>query len=134
LLDAESYFPSVVKSAASEINCTKAPENEAEKVAQFIALHYSESHSTEELAKLVHISPSQLRRQFLASYGLPPIAYRGKLRAGIGAVLLLRTKLSVAQIAEQVGYNCVSDFYRIFTRRYGVSPSEYRKENLKPNT
>lgn len=43
--------------------------------------------------------------------------------------LLTNTKLSVNDIGYIVGYSNVSYFYRIFKKRYGVSPRDYRIEN-----
>lgn len=35
--------------------------------------------------------------------------------------------LSVTEISEQVGYSTYTSFYRAFSRRYGINPSEYYK-------
>lgn len=37
-----------------------------------------------------------------------------------------RTKLSVSDIGLDIGYENLSYFHRIFKKRYGVSPKEYR--------
>ena len=98
-----------------------------ERVAEFISLHYSESHSASELAAMCYLSESQLRRRFIASYGQPPIAYRNSLRCRIACELLTSTELPVAEVAERVGFGNVSDFYRMFRKAYGVAPYEYKK-------
>lgn len=127
ILDLQTYFVSEAIATDGEKKTGVIKDEMVEKIARFIALHYSQSHSTEELARLVHISESQLRRRFTNAYGMPPIAYRSYLRAGIGAELLSRTDMSVFEIAERLGYTCPSDFYRVFVSRYGVSPTKYRK-------
>ena len=127
ILDLQTCFETEITSTDSKKSINGVKDELAERVARFIALYYSCSHSTKELARLVHISESQLRRRFIKAYGMPPIAYRSYLRAGIGAELLLRTDMSVFEIAERLGYTCPSDFYRIFVKCYGVSPAKYRK-------
>ena len=42
--------------------------------------------------------------------------------------LLEETDLSVADIAEQVGYHNKGYFYKLFTRKYGVTPAQYRRD------
>ena len=101
------------------------------KTAEYIYIHYNESQTVGELAALCHLSESQLRRRFVAEYGVTPIAYRSALRCRVGAELLLRTGLTVAEIAERVGYGSGADLYRAFSEKFGVSPSEYRKKSLE---
>ena len=76
-----------------------------------------------------HLSESQLRRRFVAAYGIPPIAYRNRLRCKIAMELLCRSELGVAQIAQQVGFEDPTDFYRRFRAETGLSPSDFRKKH-----
>ena len=112
--------------------CKKATEDTASdqlasQVSQYVFLHYKEQFTSKELAMRFHLSESQLRRKFVAAYGIPPMAYRSSLRCRIAGELLLRTQLSVSEIAADVGYGSPSDLYRAFFAEYGISPSEYRK-------
>lgn len=50
-----------------------------------------------------------------------------KRRLAATESLLINTDLTIAQIAEKVGYNDGNYFSRIFTSFYGYSPSQYRK-------
>jgi AraC-like DNA-binding protein len=66
-----------------------APSGRAEsELAQYLSLHYAENESIGTLAAKHHMSESQLRRKFVAAYGMPPIAYRNRLRCKIGEELL----------------------------------------------
>jgi AraC-like DNA-binding protein len=62
---------------------------------------------------------------------MPPIAYRNRVRCRIAAELLTKSTLSIAEIADRVGFGSTSDFYRAFRTFYAVSPSEYRKESKR---
>ncbi len=44
---------------------------------------------------------------------------------------LTNNELSIAQIAEQLGYSEPAPFVRVFRRETGISPSKYRKQNQK---
>ncbi len=104
----------------------QASDDAVAKISEYLALHYNSFESARELASKCHLSESQLRRRFLAIYGIPPIAYRNFLRCKIAAELLVRTRLSISEIAERIGYTAPSDFYRAFKKNYGMSPSAYR--------
>ena len=43
--------------------------------------------------------------------------------------LLEGTDMSIASIVEQVGYDNISYFYRIFKGKYGQTPKDYRRES-----
>ena len=129
LLDAERYFPSSEQDAAEHVSIARAPATGAEQIAEYLSLHYNESQSSKSLAKMCHLSESQLRRQFVSIYGMPPIAYRNRLRCRIAAELLRESVLSISEISDQIGYTAPTDFYRAFRARYGLSPSEYRKRS-----
>ena len=99
------------------------------KISEYLTLHYNCSDTAQALADKCHLSASQLRRRFLAIYGMPPIAYRNFLRCKIAAELLLRSPMSVSEIAERIGYTTTSDLYKAFKKIYGVSPTAYRAGN-----
>ena len=47
------------------------------------------------------------------------------------AELLICTNMPIAQIIEEVGYENLTYFYKIFKARYNMTPKDYRKENKK---
>lgn len=99
------------------------------KIAEYLSLHYKNNDTAKELAQMCYLSESQLRRQFVSTYGIPPIEFRGMLRCKIAKQLLLRTTVSINNISDNIGYSSPSDFYRMFRKFYGISPSEFRKKH-----
>ena len=55
-------------------------------------------------------------------------------RFQMAVLLLCDTKLSIEEIALDVGYENQSYFFRQFKKRYGMTPHKYRKENIKDKT
>jgi AraC-like DNA-binding protein len=105
---------------------TARADDEVALVSEYLSLRYADSDSSKVLAQKCHLSESQLRRRFVKTYGMPPIAYRNLLRCRIGAELLTGTDIPVSQISCRVGFQSSSDFYRAFIKIYGCSPLHYR--------
>lgn len=73
-----------------------------------------------------HAQFSKIFRQYT---GMSVIEYVVNLRLDYAANLLTKTSRSVLDIASAVGYDSVSFFIRIFKKKYGTTPSQYRKNN-----
>lgn len=87
-------------------------------------LHYS---SLEELAAEHGISVSFLQKSFKQVYGLPVYQYLKTYRLEKAAAALLGTGRSVTEIALDAGYTNPAKFSEAFRKRFGLSPSEYRR-------
>lgn len=72
------------------------------------------------------VSPTHLQRVFKAAIGETPKAYVTRLRVERAAFCLLAHESSVAEIAENCGFKRTETFIRVFGRRYGKTPREYR--------
>ncbi len=128
LLECDRWFPP--SDSARGLSASDDKNSGASKIApaaEYIAIHYNEQTSSAYLAALCHLSESQLRRNFMLAYGTTPTAYRNSLRISIGQQLLLRTEMSVSDVAERLGFPSASDFCRMFKKHSGSSPSEYKR-------
>lgn len=76
-----------------------SPSSYASDVLWYINRHVSEDLSLELLAKQFHISPSHLRRIFKQVYGISPIHYLIKRRIAMATDYLLKTDMTVAEVA-----------------------------------
>ena len=80
-----------------------------------------------QLAKMCSMSSSQFARFFHVALGSSPIAHLHSLRIRAAEGLLLSSKLSVTEIAFQVGYMSPSSFYRQFIQKHHISPRAFRE-------
>ena len=101
-----------------------------------VARRYIESHqnakvSLEKLAKLAGLSVSRFSSEFKRHIGKSPIDYLIETRLGRSIYLLRNMNLSIAEVAEQVGYEDPFQFSKIFAKRFGKSPREARKSLMK---
>ncbi|WP_026374835.1 GlxA family transcriptional regulator [Aestuariibacter salexigens] len=95
-------------------------------VQEWIEEHYSSSLSLEQLATLINTSPRTLIRRFKQATGTTPSRYVQMVRIEAAKKFLETTSLSTEQIINQVGYEDMSSFCRLFKNRIGLSPVQYR--------
>ena len=81
----------------------------------------------EELAGEVRISPSHFIRQFEAMFGVTPHQYRIQARLDRAKRLLATGDRSVTDVCMEIGFSSLGSFSTLFARRFGESPSEFRR-------
>lgn len=97
-----------------------------EEINTFLREHRSEVVSREEVAKLFRISPgyvSELCKKYTGN-SFSHLKLRYQLEHAEN--MLLHSRLSVNEIAEQSGFTCANYFIRRFKGVYGVTPHVYR--------
>lgn len=97
------------------------------KAVSYIENHFDESISVAELAELSHYSERHFMRIFRKAYNASPIEYIINLRINRACALLTGAELTVSETAVKCGFDDVNYFSRLFKKKTGVSPSEYRK-------
>lgn len=85
----------------------------------------------EEIARNAICSQTQLRRAFGQVTGRSPIDNLLELRIAGARELLRQTQMSIEEVAEAVGFNQASYFWRVFRRLCGLSPRAFRNTSRK---
>ena len=85
----------------------------------------------EDLSRRYGINTSTLKAVFKTVYGLPIATYMREYRIRQAMLLLRETDHSIAQIAEQLGYESQGKFTNAFKDVAQLLPSEYRKQTRK---
>lgn len=96
------------------------------QVTEYIHQHSAQNPSLMIMAEIVQMSPYYFSRLFKQSTGFTPHQYLLKCRTDRAKQLLKTTNLSIADIANQVGFVDQSHLNRHFKRHFGVSPSQLR--------
>lgn len=95
-------------------------------IQRWIDEHADQAIIIEQLAQAFALSTRSLIRRFRAATGEPPLTYLQTVRIAIAQHLLEAGSLGISEITRRVGYEDVSSFSRLFKRRVGLSPTEYR--------
>jgi AraC-like DNA-binding protein len=96
-------------------------------VINTVDFNFYEQLSLSSLAKQFNANPSNLSSRFKREKGMSLIDYINSKRFEHAASLLYASGLYIEEIAERCGFLDVSYFNRLFKRRFGMSPGEYRK-------
>lgn len=101
------------------------------KVKNFISKNYMDELRLPELASLAGMSNSAFSRFFKLHTGRNISEYIIDLRLGYAARMLVDTAKSISEIGFDCGFNNLSNFNRIFKKKKGCSPSEFRESYHK---
>lgn len=88
--------------------------------------------TVDALAREVATSRSVLAERFTHFVGQSPMQYLGRWRMALATNYLRRSSLSLARIAEEVGYETDAAFSRAFRREFGVPPATWRRSQSTP--
>jgi len=100
-----------------------------EKAKDLLAEQIEVSVNVEELASSLHVGYSWFRRMFRQYVGMPPAQYQLQLRLNKARELLCNSTLPVGTIAEQNGFISSYYFARVFRKKFGRSPSAFRRKS-----
>lgn len=106
----------------------RPPDTSAQYVInaiKYIQFNYARDIGINDVAAAVGISRSHLYRVFVNSIGRSPVEYLTDFRISEACALLETTTLSVAEIANSVGFFDQFYFSRVFKKAKGVPPSRY---------
>ena len=106
----------------------RLPVELASTINSILANEFTSDITPDALSKRYYISVKQINRYVYSQYGMTFLQRRNDLRMTCAARLLCESEGTIADIARQVGYESVNSFYSAFSKRFGKTPSEYRKE------
>ena len=95
------------------------------QVKQALAMHSQDTHSADDLAPMLNLSPRSLHRQ-LKEEGTSLQVLKDEVRRERAIELLQRTRKPVKQVAESAGFQNEKSFIRAFKQWTGQTPAAFR--------
>jgi AraC-like DNA-binding protein/mannose-6-phosphate isomerase-like protein (cupin superfamily) len=125
----EFFF--VIYTNSEEISETKSNKNvdRIKTILNYLEANYRHDISIEEIADVCGFSSSHFMKFFKKNMGDSFINYLNDYRLSMAARTLLSSDDNIIDIAADCGYDNLSYFNRIFKKKYGVTPSTYRKSS-----
>ena len=99
-----------------------------EQILNYVEEHYSEKISLDQIAENMYLSPFYVSRIFKSETGNAPIRHLINIRLEKAKELLEGGyQGSIQEVAAQVGYDDAYHFSKLFKKRFGISPSQVRR-------
>ncbi|HEY2493578.1 DNA-binding response regulator [Paenibacillus sp. VTT E-133280] len=118
-----------VNSQVLDLTPAKGSGEKAIDIAlQYVKEHYFEDLTLEKIASVVFLNPVYFSQLFKQKTGQGYKEYVTSLRLEQAKLLLVNSKLKVAEIAERIGYQDMRHFTQMFRKRFLVTPTEYRQQ------
>ena len=106
-------------------------DNQTLKAQTFVEKNLAQPVNVDDLAARVGMSLRNFKRRFRKATGDSPLIYLQRFRVEAAKRLFENTHKSISEICNQIGYEDIAFFRRIFKRYVGIAPHEYRKR-LQP--
>jgi signal transduction histidine kinase/DNA-binding response OmpR family regulator/ligand-binding sensor domain-containing protein len=135
LLQRQTYLKDYYRSPISAFELTegkllhKDQKIFFERVLQVIDYRKNDADfSTEQLAEEIGVSPRHLYRKLQEITQQTPADLIKSYKLAVVAKLLVTTKNSIDEIMFTTGFNSRGSFYKLFSKKYGMTPKQYREE------
>ena len=109
-------------------------ERTINQLTRYLQEHLSEEISLSVLADEFHLSAQYISQLFKSEIGVNFLTYLTNIRMENAKKLLLATSLPISDISERSGYGDYRVFTKAFKKSEGVTPSQYRRDFLEPDT
>ena len=101
------------------------------RVHDYIAAHLDQKITNDALAQIAELSTAHFSAVFKQTEGMSPHRYVLQCRVRRTQQLLTSTEMSVAEIADAVGFSNQSHCIHYFREIVGVTPGDYRRCSLQ---
>ncbi|KRE48422.1 helix-turn-helix domain-containing protein [Paenibacillus sp. Soil724D2] len=118
-------------SYSQKIQMSKQLPSKIELCKQFIDAHYAEPIGLKEMAEAAGLSKFHLTREFDKKLGISPTDYLTEVRIEKSEKLLSSTDDNLESIAKKVGFSCANYFSKVFKKRIGITPNQFRKNRYE---
>lgn len=93
----------------------------------YITQNFSKKITADQMAGIMRMEKGYFFKQFKKQFSITPMNYLQAVRISRSLNLIEYTDLSVAQIAEAVGFSDHHSFIKNFKAQYAMTPGEYRR-------
>ena len=104
------------------------PYLQLDRAVSYIREHFRRGVTVTELAEIVHLSPRQLHRKFVETFGSSPQAFIMKLRIQAACEALQREGSQISEVAADLGFCDQSSFTQQFHKHMGLTPLKYQQQ------
>ena len=104
------------------------------RVQDWFVAHPEERPPLDQLARIACMSPRHLTRVFKRSTGMTLKDFSNRLKLTVAENLLRDPRLTVDTVANRCGFENPRQLRRLWKRRHGVSPSEWKHQQRQESS
>lgn len=123
-----TFIPPLGIATRRSTDILAVPDQLIAKMSSYIRHHALEGIAAKELLSEFRVSRSTCYRRFTAVLGRTPHEEILRVRMERAKGLLSETDLPLKKIAEMAGFQNTEYFFVVFRRRFGMTPSQHRKQ------
>ncbi|HTD97846.1 MAG TPA: two-component regulator propeller domain-containing protein [Mucilaginibacter sp.] len=125
----KNTYQKQIEIQARDIVVVSEDEKFLKNALEYIELNITNPNfSVEELSRHLNLSRVSLYKKLLTLTGKTPVDCIRTIRLKRAIQLLEKSKLSIANVAYEVGFNNAAYFAKVFREEFGILPSEYITE------
>ncbi len=98
-----------------------------ERAIEYMNQSFHKQITLTEVSKLANMTDASFSRFFKARTGITFMDSLLEMRLGHASRLLIDTTQSIAEVAYNCGFNNISNFNRLFKKKKGCTPKEFRE-------
>ncbi len=111
-----------------DVSQVKNKEQRINQVCTYLENNFSKPVSINDAASIINISPSAFCKFFKRATGKTFSDYLNDIRIGYACYQLIETDKQISSIARSAGFESITYFNRVFTRKKNSTPREFRNE------
>lgn len=128
---AEAEDRRTLSSATFHQDSVTSDSRRIERVFEYINQNYQNKVTLSDVAKIANMTEVAFSRYIKFHTGVNFIDSLNNVRLGHVCRLLIDTMMPVSEIAYACGFNNMANFNRIFLKKKGLTPTEFREVYLK---
>jgi AraC-like DNA-binding protein len=116
----------ILSDAAFTNNQLRYHSRRIDRAFEFMNKNFDKTISLSEISKLSNMSDVSFSRFFRKKTGNTFVDSLTEIRLGHASRILIESSKSIAEVAYHSGFNNISNFNRIFKKKKGCTPREFR--------
>ncbi|MFM0154526.1 AraC family transcriptional regulator [Paraburkholderia sediminicola] len=124
--DAAARLGAALVADAGTMTGTQAPGLDFARIDRWLRAHLSDPLRIADLAAHCGFGMRRFHQLFIDAFGETPHRYLQRLRLDTSLGLLSDPRLSLSDIALEIGFGDQSAYTHAFTRRFGLAPGQWR--------
>lgn len=127
--DLQHWVIEVIEIAVCRMKALDSNETTVEKIKRYIELHIDDELSRQYIADHVGLSPDYVVKLFKKEMGISISDYILQERLSRAKELLVKSDMSISEVALSVGYSNFSYFSTLFRKETATTPQDYRRQH-----